>query len=227
MDTPSHREDLILARETCDELRSGNKDAILGIYNQYHPFFLGYTRRRMQAFDSDRVTSVLTDFWVELTNAKAICDFLGLSSLKTYLFKILKFRIADSVRRTNRQSAYSKNISDKEHEMDEIVANDVSPEKDLMHKEKVKLVHKTLLTLAESSPTDAYLVKMHLEGMDYGQMAEKMLGEKDPSTKQLSKKVNAIKKQFTRSGTGSLAKFKACLEKVMGQNQLIYADMLN
>ena len=79
MDDTAHRDDLILAQETCEELRAGNNEAILGIYNQYHPFFQGYTRRRMQAFDSDRITSVLTDFWVELLNANAICDFLGLS----------------------------------------------------------------------------------------------------------------------------------------------------
>ena len=111
--------------------------------------------------------------------------------------------------------------------MDDIGANGVSPEKDLMQKEKVKLVHETLLMLAESSPTDAYLVKMHLEGLDYGQMAEKMLRDEGSSPRMLKKKVNAIKKQFTHSGTGSLAKFKSCLEKVMGQNRLIYADMLN
>lgn len=227
MDTATHQADLILAQEACDELRTGNKEAILGIYNQYHPFFLGYTRRRMQAFDSDRITSVLTDFWVELTNAKAICDFLGLSSLKTYLFKILNFRIVDSVRRANRQSAPSKNISDRDHDLDAIESDTVTPEKDLMHKEKIKLVHQTLLMLSESSPTDAYLVKMHLEGMDYGQMAEKMLGKNNPSPKHLKKKINSIKKQFTRKRTGSLAKFKSCLERIMIKNQLVYADVLN
>jgi hypothetical protein len=42
-----------------------------------------------------------------------------------------------------------------------------------MDKEKIRLVHETLLMLTDSSPTDAYLVKMHLEGMSYQQMAEK------------------------------------------------------
>jgi RNA polymerase sigma-70 factor (ECF subfamily) len=99
MNTADHQKDLTLAQETCDELRSGNNEAILPIYNKYQRFFLGYTRRRIRAFDDHRATSILDDFWVELLNAKAICKFLGLSSLKTYLFKILNCRIIDNVRR--------------------------------------------------------------------------------------------------------------------------------
>jgi hypothetical protein len=87
MNIPVHQNDLILAQETFEELRSGNNEAILGIYNKYQPLFIGYTRRRIQRYDSDRATLILDDFWVELLNARAICDFKGLSSLKTYLFK--------------------------------------------------------------------------------------------------------------------------------------------
>ena len=53
MNTGSHEKDLLLAQETCSELRSGNNDAILNIYNQYHPLLLGYTRRRLRSSDSD------------------------------------------------------------------------------------------------------------------------------------------------------------------------------
>ena len=167
MNIPVHQNDLILAQETCEELRSGNNEAILGIYNRYQPLFMGYTRRRIQRYDSDRATLILDDFWVELLNARAICDFKGLSSLKTYLFKILNFRIVDSVRKANCKSAYGKNISSEDHEIDSFGSDDISPENDLMHKEKIRLVHETLLMLAETFPTGAYLVKLHLEGLDY------------------------------------------------------------
>jgi len=227
MNTGSHEKDLLLAQEICSELRSGNNEAILNIYNTYHPFLLGYTRRRLHSTDPDSATSVLSDFWLELLNAKAICDYKGLASLKTYLFRILNFRIVDNVRRGNRKSAYAKNVSDKDHEIDNMGSDCVSPENDLLHKEKIKLVHETLLMLAESSSGDAYLVKMYLEGLNYNQMAEKDLSGTDYTQKQLDKKINAIKKQFTRSGTGSLAKFKGCFERVMRKNQLIHADMLN
>lgn len=216
-----------MAREVCDELRLGNNDAILGIYNKYHPFFLAFTTKRIPFFDKDRALSILNDFWVELLNAKAICDFEGLASLKTYLFKILNFRILDNVRRGNRQSAYGMNVSDKEHEIDGFEAEDKSPEQDLIQKEKRKLIHESLLMLSESAPTDAYLVKMHLEGLNYTQMAERMLGGRGSDQKQIDKKVGALKKQFTRDTSGSLAKFRGCLDKVMRKNNLVEADLLN
>jgi RNA polymerase sigma-70 factor (ECF subfamily) len=96
-----------------------------------------------------------------------------------------------------------------------------------MHKEKIKIVHETLLVLTQTSPADAYLVKMHLEGLNYRQMAERDIGNRACSEKEIRKKTDAIKKQFTRKNTGSLAKFKSCLERVMRKNQLIYHDMLN
>jgi len=68
---------------------------------------------------------------------------------------------------------------------------------------------------------------MHLEGLDDSQMAERSLGGKDYPKKELDKKINAIKKQFTRDGTGSLAKFKSCLERVMRKNKLNQDDIFN
>jgi len=77
MSMDDHKQDLILAQETCEELRSGNNEAILGIYNKFHPFFFGYTRKRINSPDTSKATAILDDFWVELLNAKAICDFKG------------------------------------------------------------------------------------------------------------------------------------------------------
>ncbi len=227
MNIASHRDDLVLAQETCVELRAGNNEAILGIYNKYQPLFLGYTRKRTHFLESDKAISIIDDFWVELLNAKAICDFKGLSSLKTYLFKILNFRIVDNIRRAGRKTAYQNNISSKDNEIDDFGCDDVSPEKDVMDKEKIRLIHESLLMLTESSPTDAFLVKLHLEGLGYQHMAERSLGNQSYTDKELKKKTNAIKKQFTRKNTGSLAKFKSCLERVMAQNQLIHKDLLN
>jgi RNA polymerase sigma-70 factor (ECF subfamily) len=68
---------------------------------------------------------------------------------------------------------------------------------------------------------------MHLEGLDYSQMAERSIGNKDCPKKELDKKINAIKKQFTRDGTGSLSKFKSCVERIMRKNNLIQNDMFN
>jgi RNA polymerase sigma-70 factor (ECF subfamily) len=227
MNIATNQADLELAQEACMELRAGNKDAIRPVYIKYQPMFMGYTRRRVHSSDDDRATSILSDFWVELLNAKAICDFKGLSSLKTYLFKILNFRIIDSVRRTKRQRAYICTTSGGDNDVDGPGDDDVSPEEGVMHKETIRLTHETLLMLTDSSPTDANLVKLHLEGMSYQEMAEKTLAGKSFSDKELKKKATAIKKQFTRKTSGSMAKFKSCLERVMRKNDLNPADMLN
>ena len=228
MNILKNHDDVALAQETCTELRAGNNDAILPVYHKYHPIFMGYARRRIKDFNDDsRATSIVDDFWVELLNAKAICDFKGISSLKTYLFKILNFRIIDNVRRAGRQNAYASNISGGDNDIDGVGDDGVSPEKDLMAKEKVRLVHETLLMLTDSSPTDAYLMKMHMEGMSYQEMAEKLIGNKPKSDRELKKKTDAVKKQFTRKTSGSMAKFKSCLERIMTKNQLAYGDLLN
>lgn len=225
--TNDRQTDLELAQKACAELISGNNEAILPIYKQYHPFLFAFTRRRVGSNDPQSALSILNDFWVELLNSEAICAFKGLASLKTYLFSILKFRIIDNMRREHRQGAYHKNISEKDHELDNFESEDESPEKAVMHKEKIRLVHESLLMLSKTSPTDAYLVKMHLEGMSYDQMSEKLLAGQDWTQGEMEKKINAVKKQFTRSGTGSLDKFKACLDRVMKKNNLMHHDILN
>ena len=163
-----------------------------------------------------------------MLNAKAICNFQGLSSLKTYLFKILNFRIVDDVRTgKKRQGAYANNTGGGDEDLEGIGGDDVSPEESVMAKEKVRLVNETLLMLTDSSPTDAYLVKMQMEGLSYQEMAEKLLGNKPKSDKELKKKTDAVKKQFTRKTSGSMAKFKSCLERMMTKNKLAYGDLLN
>ena len=82
MNAGNHETDLILAQELCAELRSGNSEAIRKIYSEYHLFLLGYTRNRLYSTDYDSATSILSDFWVELLNAKAICDYKGLAFSK-------------------------------------------------------------------------------------------------------------------------------------------------
>ncbi|MBC2736544.1 MAG: RNA polymerase sigma factor [Desulfobacteraceae bacterium] len=228
MNVVSHHLDYTMAQETCTELLSGNNEAILVIYNKFHPLFLGYTRRRTHSLNDDtKALSILDDFWVELLNAKAICDFKGISSLKTYLFKILNYRIVDNVRRANRQGSYDNNVNSDNHDIDCFKDEKISPENDLMHKEKIHLINESLLMLTEKFPTDAHIVKSYLEGLNYQQTAEKMLSGKPFNSKELKKKTDAVKKQFTRPGTGSLAKFKSCLESIMKKRQLIQKDLLN
>ena len=229
MNIVKNPEDLALAQEACEELRSGNNEGILPVYRKYQLMFKKITYKRLNDFATEnRVLSILDDFWTGLLNAKAICGFGGMASLKTYLVKILYNKIVDHQRQQIRKYEKDKNtISQDVYDFDRLEADDISPEKDLMAKEKVRLVHETLLMMTDSSPKDADLMRMHMEGLSYQEMAEKLLGEKPKSDKELKKKTDAVKKQFTRKTSGSMAKFKSCLERIMSKNQLAYGDLVN
>jgi DNA-directed RNA polymerase specialized sigma24 family protein len=77
-----------------------------------------------------------------------------------------------------------------------------------------RLLHQALLKLSEEYPQDAALVRMYLEGLDHRQMATRT-----------GKRVDAVKKQFTRESTGSLAKFKRALKHLMQVQGLTYEDI--
>jgi hypothetical protein len=50
------------------------------------------------------------------------------------------------------------------------------------------------------------------------------LGPDQTATSTLRKKINAVKKQFTRESSGSLARFKAVLLELMQEHGLSYED---
>jgi hypothetical protein len=58
-------------------------------------------------------------------------------------------------------------------------------------------------------------------------MAARELDAGDSASNELKRKIDSIKKQFTRSETGSLAKFKMLLEKNLKQNDMDQNDILN
>ena len=48
--------------------------------------------------------------------------------------------------------------------------------------------------LGDISPKDADLIRMHLQGLDYRQMAEMQFTISQPDEQELGKKVNSLKK---------------------------------
>jgi hypothetical protein len=89
------------------------------------------------------------------------------------------------------------------------------------------LIQKALVQLSDQSPRDANLIRMNLEGLSYEQMAVWELNGKSTDPEELKRKVDAIKKQFTRKETGSMAKFKNVLSRCLDTNGLDYTDLLN
>ena len=219
--------DLFIAQRICNELRAGNTEVLSELYHKYHVFFSAFARQRLFISSECPIDNVLSDFWIELLNAKAICNYEGKASLRTYLTLILSRRIIDANRNIKREK--NSNIAF-EYQGATISDNDnfqQSPDKDLLKKELQKLMHEALLQLSDISPRDANLIRMHLEGMTYEEMAKKELHEEKINQKKLKKKTDAIKKQFTRDNTGSMVKFKKILNKCLKNNALDFRDLLN
>ena len=221
-----YKEDISLAQWVCDELRSNNKNAILRLYNKYHLFFMDFTRRRLYSADLDKVQTILSDFWVELLNSKAICGYEGRASLRYYLLKILKWRIVDNIRKNVRAKKFTQNINDEQDKVEKIKNGSPSSKENLLQKERQKIIYDVLLILSLEFPKDARFVKMFLDDLSYEEMAKQELSGIKFNKGELNKKTNAIKKQFTRKKTGSLAKFKDCFERYMEKHQ-INEDMFN
>jgi RNA polymerase sigma-70 factor (ECF subfamily) len=68
---------------------------------------------------------------------------------------------------------------------------------------------------------------MRLNGLSYKKMAEQEISGHGDAAAELRKKVDSIKKQFTRPVTGSLAKYKSLLEKNLEKNGIEPGDLLN
>lgn len=171
--------------------------------------------------------TVLTDYWVELSNSKAVCSYEGKSSLRTYLTVILKRRIIDTNRKIESEKNSEEALTDPENEANNEIYTQPSPEDELIKKEQQRLIHEALLKLAKSSPRDAKLILMHFEGMTYEEMAKRELLDGKENPKKLKRRTDSIKKQFSRDKTGSIAKFKSVLNGCLDKNSLKYLDLLN
>ena len=100
--------DYLLAQKICKALRARHNESILELYHVHHRFFLAFARRRLYNPEHDQIESVLSQFWTELLNAKAICGYEGKASLRTYLLTILNRRIIDANRKFQREMRFTE-----------------------------------------------------------------------------------------------------------------------
>ena len=221
------RNDYQLSQEICDRLRSGDHESLLKLYSKYHILFRAFAWKRLFINDHSRAETTVNQFWIELLNTKAICRYLGKTSLKNYLLTILNRRIIDANRKWVRDNNQKQKIEKLVEENSEEKSMGVSPEEILLHKERMRLIHEALLQLATISTRDAYLMKMYLEGLSYKEMAEREMAPRDANGSEVHKKVNAIKKQFTRPKTGTMARFKNTIASCLMDHDLVLKDLLN
>lgn len=208
------KDDVVLARKVCKELRDGNTNAILELYYEYHEFFINFARSRLRD-NPDRAEDVIQNFWKELLNGKAICEYDGRNNagLRSFFTKILRWRISDNEREHERTDDAEEYVNGTTS-----VHRTLSQEERILLTERKKFFRDALLIL-EKSPqkgsNDAELIRMRFfEKLDYQQIARKKLASgSDP--KAIEKKAAALRKQFTRKRTGSLAKFRIIAERLM------------
>ncbi|MFP4474347.1 MAG: RNA polymerase sigma factor [Desulfatibacillaceae bacterium] len=221
MSKPVHAEDHKLAQEICKKLQAGDGNAIGPLYEQYYRLFLAVCRRRLIVADS--APKVLNNFWLEMLNARAICAYEGKASLRTYLLLILIRRCHDENR---------KAIAKRKREASQVEAADgpqdlvESPENEVLGRERSKIIAEAMEILEQTSPRDAVLVRMHLSGSDYRAMAMVELGNGDMSEDELGRRTAAVKKQFTRPKTGSMAKFRSAVLRCVRRHGLDWRDLL-
>lgn len=218
--------DYALGQKICLELRSGNRRAILELYHNYGLLFAAFTRKRLFDDDPHGVENVLSNFWLELLNTKSICKYNGKASLRTYLTVILNRRIIDANRKFERERNSTPIKKESESGSEGHSHDQQTPEKELIIKEQQRLIQKALVQLSDTSPRDASLIRMNLEGLSYEQMAQRELKGDKADPDELKHKVDAIKKQFTRKETGSMAKFRTVLSRYLDTNGLNYKDFL-
>jgi len=219
-----YSKDLHLAKKICKELLAKNKDAIIELYKLYHTLFIKMAWKRLYNKKENYVKSVVSKFWIELLNPKTICRYKTMASLKTYLAKAFEKRIIDNNRAFNRSKKHNGNNLKCE------LTNDLSiqsMEDDLIQKEQLRLLQEAILMLELNFPHDADLIRMYKGGLNYRQMAEKKLNDQNKDEDKLIKLTNAIKKQFTRKKTGTMVKFKICLNRCLERHGLDSEDIMN
>jgi len=208
--------DVAIAKKICEGLRSGEKECLGELVTIHNAFFCSFARRRL--FSPDNVEDVVQSFWEEMLNGRTICAYAhgseNTATLRTYLVGVLHCRVIDA----NRKFSKVGEIFQEEENLQDRRDQGPTPHNGLNRSSSQdlarRLVHQALLKLSGESPQDASLVGMHLKGLDYREMAIRT-----------GKRIDAIKKQFTREPTGSLAKFKKALKHLMQVEGLRYGDI--
>jgi RNA polymerase sigma factor (sigma-70 family) len=208
--------DIAIAKRICEGLRSGQKECLGELVRAYHELFINFARRRL--VKPDILEDVVQSFWEEMLNGRTICAYAygseNTATLRTYLIGVLHRRVIDANRKTFRHEEIHREGENLQETPDQaptphhvlagLTSNNLAR----------RILHQALLRLSEESPQDATLVRLYLEGLDHRQMAARV-----------GKRVDAVKKQFTRENTGSLAKFKKALNQLMQSQGITYEDI--
>lgn len=214
------------ADKICNELRSGNKDAIRPLMDKYNDYLTENAKRKLCSFNPDPhwIEEVVNNVWIAISGKDSrgeyrICKYNEKSTLKTYLTAFLKNKVYDEKQRI---------MSEKRKRADELDKLSYHTNDNKYKNEELQeIIHEALLQFDESSPKDARLIMMYLKGLSFREMAMQDLKGSNASERDIERKYNAVRQQFNRAGTGSVAKFKKELKRYMKKNDLNYGDFFN
>lgn len=213
------QQDLEFARRICDELKSGNQDAVKELYI-YRPPLLSIARRKL--YDISTVDAVMNAFWNEISTKKAICKYTAKNnaSLKTYFISILTYKIIDENIKHEKHTKTTDSLSENEHHLNKLPADEHIPDKTIIDKENQELiqeiVRESVIEMSEKFSKDAQMMEMQLDGLKHEEMAQR-----------LGMTPEAVRKQFTRPQTGTLVRFEKTVRKVLNRRGLSYEEIFS
>lgn len=206
------------ADSICREVRTGNHEAVNPLIEKYDNNLKQRAKRKLYSYDPDphRTEEVVNNVWIAILGKDKkgeyrICKYNGTSTLKTYLISFLDNHIANEIRKIRKET---ENNDENGSEF---------PNK--KHKEVREIIDRILAQLEEISANDAKLIRMYLEGFSFKEMATELLPA-DATEEDINQKYSAVRKQFTRARTGSMAKFKILLNRLMEKEGLTYENLL-
>jgi len=187
--------DLALADYVCREIRNDHPQALNGLYDEYHTFFINLTKKRLSKYydkaedyakagitnaDPELPLEIVQDFWSKLLDGDDICGYQAQNgiSLKSYLTRRLIFRIIDAFRRLIR---HDRRFIENENDPDDpdkpdtfILLSDAlqaqEPEIDISQ-QNIKIMNAALDLLSDIRPSDASLVRYRMMGKKYKEIA--------------------------------------------------------
>jgi len=201
--------DRLRAEIICREIQQENTDhAFIALYEDYHQFFVTFAEKYL--YNPQQAEDVVQDFWIELANGRAICNYEGRNNatFRTFLTKILIWRIINVNRKLARDDI--RNLPEP-HELS-----------DGIHQQfMAQIVNSGLETLAEKDLECVQLIQMHMKGYSFEQMAAETLKSDDPSPENMRKEINRIKPKVNKKGTGVCQKkLKSIIKKKLSAKKL-------
>lgn len=219
-------DDLNLAKRICEELKAGHSKALSILVEKFDKSFCMIIQRKLFLSEQNLAQEILHDFWEKkLMVEKAICKYTGKnnSSLKNFLTSILIKMIYDIIRHKKTKKQSTKEVS-LENAYSLSLLTETTPQQQMIQLQKHKIFYEALSMLQNISPKDAQLIEMHLDNKTFLEMARIKYKDDEAGEISLDKKAARLRKQFTRPRTGSKARFKAILEKLLKQYKIDCID---